>query len=80
VESLRGLYVDGIQIVLDEFGRGFSSLARIERLSVTEVKIDKLFVDEVDRSGVDVGSVSAIICMAGIIGLFLVVEGVGRPG
>lgn len=47
VKKLRQLFVLGIDIAIDDFGKGYSSLAYLKTLPVTVVKIDKLFVDDI---------------------------------
>ncbi|HEL7750729.1 putative bifunctional diguanylate cyclase/phosphodiesterase [Stenotrophomonas maltophilia] len=78
MESLCDLYADSVQISLDDFGCGFSSLARMKRLPLAEVKIDKSFVNEIDKSEVDADICSTIITLGGILGLRVVAEGVER--
>ncbi|WP_457817487.1 EAL domain-containing protein, partial [Staphylococcus aureus] len=40
---LRGL---GVQIAMDDFGAGFTSLGNLRRLNFDRVKIDKIFTDD----------------------------------
>jgi len=43
--SLQSLVDYGVRLSLDDFGTGYSSLSYLQRLPVTEVKIDKSFVE-----------------------------------
>jgi len=66
----------GVQISIDDYGTGYSSLAYLKRMPVTEMKIDRTFVkdmatDEDDRSIVD-----TTISMGHNFGLRVVAEGV----
>lgn len=59
LHELRAL---GVCLSIDDFGTGFSSLAQLQRMPVTEVKIDRSFTSELTSS-----EISPFI--AGIVGL-----------
>lgn len=71
---LADLREHGIQVSLDDFGIGFSSLASLRNLPVDVVKIDKSFVRRMD--GVTCPIVEAIVSLAGALGFQVVAEGV----
>ncbi|MFY7973513.1 MAG: EAL domain-containing protein [Rubrivivax sp.] len=48
--TLRRLQMAGVEISLDDFGTGHSSLARLRDLPVDVVKIDRAFVDDIGAS------------------------------
>ncbi|QKW56787.1 EAL domain-containing protein [Stenotrophomonas sp. NA06056] len=77
-ETLADLSAEGVQIALDAFGVGFTSLARIKHLPVNEVKIDPVFIAEVDSNPVDSNIVSTIVTLGAILGLRVVADGVQR--
>lgn len=77
-ETLSALSADGVQIALDAFGVGLTSLARIKRLPVSEVKIDPVFIAEIDSNPVDSNIVSTIVTLGAILGFRVVAEGVER--
>ncbi|WP_430462293.1 putative bifunctional diguanylate cyclase/phosphodiesterase [Thalassolituus sp. LLYu03] len=73
VHQLRAL---GVGISVDDFGTGYSSLAYIHRLPVTEIKIDRSFVDQITSDLHDRALTSAIIAMGKRLHLEVVAEGV----
>lgn len=73
VHQLRAL---GVGISVDDFGTGYSSLAYIHRLPVTEIKIDRSFVDQITSDLHDRALTSAIIAMGKRLNLEVVAEGV----
>ena len=73
---LRRLRDLGVQIQLDNFGRGFSSLSMLRTMPLTAIKIDRSFIAEVD-SGVEARAiVETITAFARALGLEVVAEGV----
>ncbi|MDQ1109347.1 EAL domain-containing protein (putative c-di-GMP-specific phosphodiesterase class I) [Stenotrophomonas rhizophila] len=80
MKQLFSLFGLGVQISLDDFGTGFSSLARLKQLPVQEVKIAREFIRELDRNEVDQSIVAAVIGMAASMDLRVVAEGVETEG
>lgn len=66
----------GIRISIDDFGTGHSSLAYIKKLPVNEIKIDRSFVMDMDRSNDDEIIVNTTLNMCHDLGLEVVAEGV----
>lgn len=65
-----------MRCALDDFGIGFSSLARLQNLDVDRIKIDRSFVQGFGRSNGDEAIVQAIINLARATGLSTTAEGV----
>jgi EAL domain-containing protein (putative c-di-GMP-specific phosphodiesterase class I) len=77
LERLRQI---GCKIALDDFGTGYSSLAYITRFPPDRIKIDKAFVNEVDRSASDAAVASAILSLGKSLNLVVTAEGIERSG
>ena len=66
----------GIRFSIDDFGQGYSSLAYLKKLPISELKIDKAFVDGIPTDKNDIILVKTIYAMASNLGLTVVAEGV----
>jgi diguanylate cyclase (GGDEF)-like protein len=75
IEELRGL---GVGVSIDDFGPGFTSLAYLGSLPITELKLDRTFVGGLSSSGreQDITLVRATIELGHALGLLVVAEGV----
>ena len=74
IPTLQALRAMGIQISLDDFGIGFSSLGYLRTLPIDTIKIDKMFIDNVE--GESRAIVEAIQTIAHAFHLGIVAEGV----
>ena len=71
--QLRNL---GTRLSIDDFGTGYSSLARLRAMPLAELKIDRLFVANMNRSRADLQIVRSVIDLAHNFELEVVAEGV----
>ncbi len=78
-EKMTALTALGLTFSLDDFGTGFSSLAYLRRLPVSELKIDRSFVAAVAENDRDAALVRSIRAIAKDLGLETVAEGVETP-
>jgi diguanylate cyclase len=76
IHTLRSLREIGVQIAIDDFGKGYSSLHYLNRLPVDILKIDQSFVQQVTSDSHAAAIVNAIITMARDLNLVTVAEGV----
>ena len=74
--ALRELKTLGVQIAVDDFGTGHSSLAYLSQFPIDVVKIDRAFVAGIGRTPEDSAIVVAIVSMARGLGLKVIAEGV----
>jgi len=73
LSKLKGM---GVNISIDDFGTGFSSLASLKRLPIDALKIDKSFVSDVSTDPDDAALVMAIVSLAHNLRLKVIAEGV----
>jgi diguanylate cyclase (GGDEF)-like protein len=78
IESLKRLRELGINVALDDFGIGYSSLTSLEQLPITHVKLDRLLVASVDSNPRSAAIVRSIVALCHGLGLQVVAEGVER--
>lgn len=66
----------GFNISIDDFGTGYSSFNRLKILPVQEIKIDKMFVDDITKTEQDVALITAMYQLTHALNKFTIVEGV----
>ena len=72
---LNRLHDLGVKLSIDDFGTGFSNLAYLKHLPVDELKIDRVFVKDMDQDPKCHTIVEAMISMGHHFGLKVVAEG-----
>ena len=76
VRVLTGLRDAGVGVSIDDYGTGYSSLAYLAVLPVTELKLDRAFVSAMAGSTRSAAIVTSTLQLAQALGLRLVAEGV----
>lgn len=75
LEDLRRV---GVQLSVDDYGTGLSTLDYMKRIPASEIKIDKSFIQAIDKSRSDRLMVHSTIQLAHSLGQKVVAEGVER--
>lgn len=75
-QTMKQLADNGMSVVLDDFGAGFSSLSYVHQYHFSGLKIDKSFIFELSTSARSRAIVRAIVRMAESLDLTVVAEGV----
>jgi EAL domain-containing protein (putative c-di-GMP-specific phosphodiesterase class I) len=76
IKQMNKLSAAGIQLSMDDFGTGFSSLSSLKKFPITKLKIDKSFIDEMLDDTDDEAIVDTIITLSQTLGLTTIAEGV----
>ena len=74
--NLANLAKLGVALELDDFGTGYSSLAHLQRLPIVAVKLDRVFIRNVETNPKSQALVRAAIDMAHALGKAVIAEGV----
>ena len=74
--QLRELKKLGVSVSLDDFGTGYSSLSYLEELPIDNLKIDRKFVQRMNRADQTRTLVQSIVGLAHGLGMRVVAEGV----
>ncbi|MGZ4954304.1 MAG: EAL domain-containing protein [Methylobacter sp.] len=75
MDTLSHAQASGIEISLDDFGTGFSSLSRITGMPLNFIKIDRSFVSQIGQQG-RCNVIEAIISMAHSMNCRIIAEGI----
>ena len=74
--TLHQLRELGVQIAMDDFGTGFSSLSYIRRFPFDRIKIDQSFIRELGKQDDCIAIVRAVIALGRDLGMEITAEGV----
>ena len=76
IQILQELKSLGIFIAIDDFGTGYSSFGYLKQLPINILKIDKYFIQEIDKSEIDANIVKSMIQLGHTFHLKVIAEGV----
>lgn len=68
----------GFGVAVDDFGTGYSSLSQMMHMPISKLKIDRVFIDNIDNNSENETIVRAVIKMAHALNLSVVAEGIER--
>lgn len=75
-ELMSEIRDQGMDVSIDDFGVGYSSLSYLRELPISEVKLDMSFVRNLHQDKINQGLVRAIVEIASTLGLPTVAEGI----
>ncbi|MDD4600693.1 hypothetical protein SDC9_20840 [bioreactor metagenome] len=76
VQKIKLLQAKGIIISLDDFGSGYSSLTYLRQLPIHTIKLDKDFIQNVEKDPTTHSIVRAVLSLAYDLNLSVIAEGV----
>lgn len=80
IYTMQNLQNNGFIVMMDDFGSGYSNLNMFKNMPIDIVKIDMIFMKDIERSEKGVIIVTSVVNMAKLLGLKIVVEGVETDG
>ncbi len=76
LQTLRKVHALGVRLSMDDFGTGYSSLSYLRQLPISELKLDRSFVNGIERDSVASALTQAIAHIGQSLHLKVVAEGV----
>lgn len=76
INKLAQLRARNIQLSIDDFGQGYSSLSYLHRFPINILKIDRAFVNQMTDGGENIEIVRTIVMLAHTLNMSVVAEGV----
>ncbi|MEP6925146.1 MAG: EAL domain-containing protein [Pyrinomonadaceae bacterium] len=73
LEKLREL---GVSLAIDDFGTGYSSLSHLHEFPIDTIKVDRSFINRMERAGTNTEIVYTIVTLAKMLKMEVVAEGV----
>src|SRR5262249_11919909 len=69
----------GVQLAIDDFGAGYSSLSYLRRFPVDALKIDRAFISRMEQDVENLEIVRTIMELARNLGIDVIAEGAETP-
>lgn len=76
IKTLHDLKALGIKLAIDDFGTGYSNMAYLKDFPVDRLKIDKVFVNNLESESANIAILKAIVALGHSFNLKVVAEGV----
>lgn len=76
MQTIHAVHASGVRLSMDDFGTGYSSLSYLRRLPVSELKLDRSFVSDLEHDEAAQALSRAILGIGQSLGLTVVAEGV----
>ncbi|WP_353893117.1 EAL domain-containing protein [Proteinivorax hydrogeniformans] len=76
IERLNSLKELGVKIALDDFGTGYSSMNYLKKLPIDQIKLDRSFIDKVEKSKEDEVIIKSILYLAKKFNYDVIAEGI----
>jgi len=78
--TITAVHALGVRLSMDDFGTGYSSLGYLHRLPISELKLDKSFVQDLEHSEAARALTTSVLRIGRSLGLTVVAEGVETDG
>lgn len=75
-ETLKSVHALGVGLSMDDFGKGYSSLSALATRPLSELKIDRSFINRIEHDRCTSAIVTAVIQIGRSLGMTVVAEGV----
>jgi diguanylate cyclase (GGDEF)-like protein len=79
ITLLRNMRAAGVRVAIDDFGTGYSNLYQLRDIKFDNLKIDKAFTDELNKSWESKVIVNAILSLSRGLGATATAEGIETP-
>lgn len=76
IKTLQDFQDQGFAISIDDFGTGYSSMSYLKHLPINTIKIDKSFVDDINRNSSDNAVIEAIAALSKTLDYSIIAEGI----
>ncbi|WP_157617553.1 EAL domain-containing protein [Vibrio mexicanus] len=76
IKNMHKLQLMGIELSIDDFGTGYSSLAYLTQLPVNCLKIDRMFIEQLNEANANDSIAAAVIKIAKSLDLDIIAEGI----
>lgn len=76
IEIIHRVKETGISISLDDFGTGYSSLSQLKNIPIDSIKIDRSFIEEIEKNINNAHIIEAVVTLSRKFGIKVIAEGV----